>query len=82
MAKPIHPSVTLSRVMEMAERAELSLDNPGICLACGGEADGCEPDARRYECESCGEHRVYGDSEALISGYYHADKPKQENADG
>jgi hypothetical protein len=34
------------------ERQFTSLDNPGFCLACGAEAEGCEPDARQYECES------------------------------
>ena len=65
MAK-IHPSVTAERVGEAVERAMVSLDNPGFCIACGEEQDGCEPDARRYECESCGAHRVYGAEELLL----------------
>jgi hypothetical protein len=64
--KPIHPSVTAERVMEMVERHNSSLDNPGICFGCGEEADSVEPDARRYTCESCGEARVYGAEEALM----------------
>jgi hypothetical protein len=72
MAKrPIHHSVTEDRVLEAVERANTSLDNPGICLLCGQDADSCEPDARRYECESCGERGVYGAEEVLIGGYYH-----------
>ena len=59
--KPRHPSVTAERVMEMCERRMTSLDNPGICFACG-----VEPDARRYHCEFCGEHRVYGCEEAAL----------------
>lgn len=43
-------------------------DNGGYCLACGDEAYGIEPDARRYECESCGEHKVYGIEELLMMG--------------
>lgn len=27
-------------------------DYLGLCVNCGAEASGCEPDARRYECES------------------------------
>ena len=42
--------------------------NYGICLACGDLADGCEPDARQYKCEACGERKVYGLEEALIMG--------------
>lgn len=63
----LHKSLTLDRVMEAVEREMTGLDNPGFCLACGEEADGCEPDARKYECESCGEHRVYGAAEILMS---------------
>lgn len=67
MAKmKLHPSVTADRVSEAVERTMTSLDNPGFCIACGQEAEGCEPDARRYECESCGEYAVYGAEELLL----------------
>lgn len=62
----IHPAVTLDIVMEAVERSHSSLDNPGFCVACGEEASGCEPDARRYECEHCGAHQVYGAEELLL----------------
>lgn len=45
-------------------------DNPGFCLACGEEVDGVEPDARGYECEVCGERKVYGAEEVLLMGAY------------
>ena len=57
-----HPSITIDRVMDAVEQD----DNMGFCLACGEEAFGVEPDARGYECESCGEHQVYGAEELLI----------------
>ena len=41
-------------------------DNLGFCLGCGAEAYGVEPDARKYECEECGAHKVYGAEELLI----------------
>lgn len=63
----VHQSITAERVTEACERTFTSLDNPGFCLACGEDADGCEPDARQYECELCGEHAVYGAEEIAIN---------------
>lgn len=62
----IHQEVTLERVTEAVERGHSSLDNPGFCTWCGAEAEGVEPDARKYPCESCGEPGVYGAEELLI----------------
>lgn len=52
----------------------LDSDMGGWCLACGNEAYGVEPDARKYPCESCGEKAVYGAQEALIMGRVHFDE--------
>lgn len=42
----------------------------GACIACGTEVgSGIEPDAREYECEACGERKVYGLEELLLMGY-------------
>ena len=62
----IHPSVTAERVCEAAQDAMTSLENPGFCIKCGEEADGCEPDARRYRCEACGARAVYGAEELVL----------------
>lgn len=62
----MHPSVTPDRIAQAVQRGWSTLDNPGICIACGEDADGCEPDARRYECECCGERQVYGAEELLM----------------
>ncbi len=51
--------------MAMLERD----DNEGFCTACGEEAYGVEPDARKYTCESCGAAKVYGAEELLMMGY-------------
>lgn len=64
----IHKSITADRLMELAERRDVSLDDPGVCTACGHEQDGCEPDAREYECEVCGERAVYGVEELIMMG--------------
>lgn len=63
----IHPSVTIDRVLAAVERGATSLDNPGFCIVCGEDAEGVEPDARRYECESCGQRGVYGAEELLLN---------------
>ena len=54
--------VTLQQVMEAIEQD----DCLGFCLACGEQAYGVEPDARKYTCESCGAPRVYGAEEILL----------------
>jgi hypothetical protein len=64
--REVHASVTAERVIEASERRANSLDNPGICIACGAEQDGCEPDAQRYQCEACEEDAVYGAEELLL----------------
>lgn len=56
------PKISLERIMEAVE----SGDYKGFCTECGGEAYGVEPDAREYECESCGAKKVYGAEELLI----------------
>lgn len=40
----------------------------GYCTACGEERDSCEPDARNYECDACGEKMVFGAEELVIMG--------------
>ena len=52
---------------EAVARELTSLDNPGFCLACGAESEGCEADAEQYECESCGAAAVYGAQEILLA---------------
>lgn len=67
-----HPSITRDRV-------ELSLQHtashPGFCLACGEDADGCEPDAEHYECEMCGANAVCGAEVALTLVNFYALQP-------
>lgn len=54
------------RVSAAVKHAQMTGASPGFCLNCGDEADGVEPDARDYECESCGERRVSGAEEILL----------------
>ena len=52
-------------------RAIAGDENAGLCLACGDECGGVEPDARKYKCEGCGAHKVYGAEELLLMGLFH-----------
>lgn len=54
--------------LETVEEAIMSGDYVGFCLECGAEKDGCEPDARNYECDECGTFAVFGAEECIIMG--------------
>jgi hypothetical protein len=41
-------------------------DNTGICIACGAETYGVEPDAEKYKCEACDALAVFGAEQLLI----------------
>jgi len=58
--------IPLEKLVDATKRRMFGLDNPGFCTACGHEQDGCEPDAREYECEACGKKKVYGSDELII----------------
>ena len=62
----MHKSITVERVTEAVERCMADCENIGFCLACGNEQDGCEPDARQYECDDCGARAVYGAEEIMM----------------
>ena len=52
------------------EYREAQEDNAGFCTTCKEITNeyGCEPDARDYECEECGNDTVFGIEEALLIG--------------
>jgi hypothetical protein len=60
--KIIAKRFTLEQIMQASD------DQCGFCLACGAEADGVEPDARKYACEACGNKLVYGAEEIAMMG--------------
>lgn len=66
MARKIHESITIERVVAAVESQIFGLEDPGFCIACGADATGVEPDARNYLCEECGEKKVFGASELLL----------------
>ena len=53
---------TLSTLQECEE------EYTGFCLACGDRETTAEPDARKYKCEACGAHKVYGPDELALMG--------------
>jgi rubrerythrin len=59
--------ITKSKAAEIAQNLiEEGEENTGVCLACGEVHEGIEPDARKYKCEACGQHKVYGSEEILL----------------
>jgi hypothetical protein len=58
--------LTRARLLDAMARRDECLDNPGFCLTCGAEAEGCEPDARDYKCDDCGSMRVFGAEEIFM----------------
>ena len=54
-------AVTIAlRMMEQGE------DYCGVCLECGEEAGGVEPDAENYKCECCGVNAVMGAEQIVL----------------
>lgn len=51
-----------------SEYQEFESDMIGLCCACGGTRDCCEPDARNYKCPECEEKEVFGVPELMLMG--------------
>lgn len=58
----------------LAELETLDWDGKGFCLACGSDSQSAEPDARQYECDACGERKVYGAAELVMRGLYYIEE--------
>ncbi len=56
----VSDKITEEVLVDAVQRANSTLDNPGFCIVCGHEAEGVEPDAENYGCESCGADQVFG----------------------
>lgn len=67
-------------VLTSEEYQQADRDSVGYCLGCTAEQDCCEPDARKYECDACGERRVYGAAEALLMGRIEIDETADNEA--
>jgi len=62
----LHESLTPERVMDAVKESMFDLSSPGFCTECGDDADGVEPDARKYKCGACGAMAVFGAEELLF----------------
>lgn len=56
------------KTFELEEVTQAMDLGTGFCTECGAESDCVEPDARKYECDVCGENAVYGAEELLVMG--------------
>jgi len=56
----------VDRLQDAAMALVMADNMEGICLKCEEVQGGCEPDARKYKCESCGKMAVYGAEEVLF----------------
>jgi hypothetical protein len=68
-SKP-HSILKTQQPLQLTEEQYHALagDDTGVCRACGHEQGNCEPDARKYRCEACGDRQVYGVEELLTRG--------------
>jgi len=59
--------MNINEIVDLAlEILEAGEDCVGICLNCGNEQEGVEPDAEGYRCGECGQHRVAGCEQILL----------------
>ena len=56
----------IAKKFSQARLEQAAQDSGGFCLACGAEAEGVEPDARGYKCESCELNLVFGAEEIAL----------------
>lgn len=61
--KIIPQKFTMQQIEEADDR------QVGFCVACASERECCEPDARCYSCEECGNKLVFGAQEIALRGW-------------
>ena len=61
------PGWTLDQLEEIVRDCMFGTANTGICKECGEDREGCEPDARDYECYGCGARAVDGAEEIYMT---------------
>lgn len=62
----LHKSITRERIVAGARESMFGMSDDGVCITCGQEQHGVEPDAERYPCEGCGTPTVYGWEQIML----------------
>jgi DNA-directed RNA polymerase subunit RPC12/RpoP len=55
------------RILELAQQQMFGTEDVGMCLECGHEQHGVEPDARDYACQQCGTKAIFGAQELMMT---------------
>lgn len=66
-AEESHPCPDPDRLVDIVHQDGVT----GVCLACGGEQSGVEPDARDRQCDACGRDWVAG-AEHILTMMLHS----------
>jgi len=59
--------------IEQCESSMTDMCDIAICVSCGDENEGREPDTSYGRCESCGEYAVFGLEELAVRGWIKLD---------
>lgn len=70
--KHVRPYTTKTGLSQFRPSIQLVMamqaNDEGFCLACGETQGNCEPDAKKYTCDSCGKPKVFGSEELVLMG--------------
>ena len=58
-------ALTEDKINDAIERCQDG-EFPGLCLHCGAEHDGVDPDGRNDMCDECGQKAVFGAEEIAL----------------
>lgn len=65
--RKLAPQVTRTQILALVmAKLEHDENGAGLCLGCGADAEGAEPDARNLPCDACGSLLVFGLEEILL----------------
>lgn len=63
----LYPAIDRDELEAAVKDSLFGMGSAGFCKECGAQRDGCEPDARDYECYECGAMAVDGAEWLMIS---------------